>query len=297
MTTALTEKPAADLSVIEQVLMQGDLAPLKPAERVAYYDKVCETLGLNKYTKPFEYIILNGKLRLYATRDCTDQLRKRDKISVRGITTQQVGDVYIVTAVVETPEGRTDTSTGAVPLKGKVGDDLANALMKAETKAKRRATLSICGLGWLDETELETIKDKPARDTRSLREKVGVTVNVSQPEPAAPIHVEATPEHRALPDQSKSPLLYPFGKCKGQSITDVPDESLQYWMDRIEKDLADQAKKNFWAKGRKNLDELQVEMDRRVKEAFPESENPSAFATQEEFNDHMEPPAEDLTLQ
>jgi hypothetical protein len=34
---------------------------------------------------------------------------------------------------------------------------LANALMKAETKAKRRVTLSIAGLGWLDETELETI--------------------------------------------------------------------------------------------------------------------------------------------
>ena len=36
---------------------------------------------------------------------------------------------------------------------------LANAIMKAETKAKRRVTLSICGLGMLDETELETIKD------------------------------------------------------------------------------------------------------------------------------------------
>ena len=29
--------------------------------------------------------------------------------------------------------------------------------MKAETKAKRRATLSICGLGLLDESEVETI--------------------------------------------------------------------------------------------------------------------------------------------
>jgi hypothetical protein len=37
------------------------------------------------------------------------------------------------------------------------GDALANALMKCETKAKRRVTLSLAGLGWLDETELETI--------------------------------------------------------------------------------------------------------------------------------------------
>ena len=37
------------------------------------------------------------------------------------------------------------------------GDALANALMKCETKAKRRVTLSIAGLGWLDEIELATI--------------------------------------------------------------------------------------------------------------------------------------------
>jgi hypothetical protein len=39
------------------------------------------------------------------------------------------------------------------------GDALANALMKAETKAKRRVTLSLAGLGWLDETEIASIPD------------------------------------------------------------------------------------------------------------------------------------------
>ena len=150
--------------------------------------------------------------------------------------------------------------------------------------------------------EMDQATERPARDTRSLREKVGVGVKV---EPVSPVTLaeEAlqeqalTPERPALPDQSKSPLLYPFGQCKGQSITDVPDESLQYWMSRIEKDLADPTKKKFWGKSRGELGQLQDEMDRRVKEAFPESENPSAFATEQEFNDHMEPPAEDLTLQ
>jgi len=41
--------------------------------------------------------------------------------------------------------------------------NLANAQMKAVTKGKRRLTLSLCGLGWLDETEVETIPTaKPA---------------------------------------------------------------------------------------------------------------------------------------
>nr|MBA2706681.1 hypothetical protein [Gemmatimonadaceae bacterium] len=46
---------------------------------------------------------------------------------------------------------------GVVTMGALKGDALANALMKAVTKAKRRVTFSICGLGTLDETELETI--------------------------------------------------------------------------------------------------------------------------------------------
>jgi hypothetical protein len=68
-----------------------------------------------------------------------------------------MGDIYVVTARAKDRTGREDESTGAVPLGNLKGDALANALMKAETKAKRRVTLSIAGLGWLDETELETI--------------------------------------------------------------------------------------------------------------------------------------------
>ena len=43
--------------------------------------------------------------------------------------------------------------------KGDMRGDMANAQMKAVTKAKRRLTLSMCGLGWLDETEVQTIPD------------------------------------------------------------------------------------------------------------------------------------------
>ena len=62
-------------------------------------------------------------------------------------------------------------STGAVPIAGLKGEEFANALMKAETKAKRRATLSICGLGVLDETEVETITDEPLNAARSANQQ------------------------------------------------------------------------------------------------------------------------------
>ena len=62
----------------------------------------------------------------------------------------------MVTAKATTKEGRIDASTGAVAIESLKGEARANAMMKAETKAKRRVTLSICGLGLMDETEVET---------------------------------------------------------------------------------------------------------------------------------------------
>lgn len=144
---------------LESVLIQGDLAHLKPEERVMYYKNVCQSVGLNPLTKPFDYITLNGKLTLYAKKDATDQLRNRDGVSITALDSKTVNDIYLVTAHASRADGRTDASTGAVNIAGLKGDALANALMKAETKAKRRVTLSICGLGLLDETEIETIRD------------------------------------------------------------------------------------------------------------------------------------------
>ncbi len=145
------------LALIEQVVIQGDLAKLSSQQRVTYYREVCESVGLNPLTKPFQYITLNGRLVLYATKDCTDQLRKRDGIAVVIQSTERVDDLYVVRARASTPDGRSDEEVGAVSVAGLRGEALANAMMKATTKAKRRVTLSICGLGMTDETETETI--------------------------------------------------------------------------------------------------------------------------------------------
>ncbi|HGQ6563042.1 TPA: hypothetical protein ACL01D_001852 [Campylobacter jejuni subsp. jejuni] len=144
----------------ELALVKGDLSKLSDVERASYVKNLCESLGLNMLTKPFEYIVLNGKLTLYANKSATDQLRQIRKVSITKTEVAQVGDIYMVTAYAATPDGRTDCDTGALNIKNLGGDNLANAIMKAITKAKRRVTLSICGLGMLDESELETIKEK-----------------------------------------------------------------------------------------------------------------------------------------
>lgn len=142
---------------IENVLIGGDLSRLTPEHRLAYYKSVCESVGLNPLTKPFDYLTLNSKMVLYAKRDATDQLRKIHGVSIHITGREMIEGVYIVTASATDKTGRTDESTGAVSIGSLKGDALANATMKAETKAKRRVTLSICGLGILDETEIDTI--------------------------------------------------------------------------------------------------------------------------------------------
>ena len=154
---ALIHSSASAGEIMESVIVRGDLAKLQPEERAKYYSTVCQSIGLNPLTKPFEYITLNGKLTLYARKDATDQLRSLRGVSVVIVSRERVEDVYVVTARATTTDGRSDESIGAVAIGNAKGEALANALMKAETKAKRRVTLSICGLGMLDETEVESI--------------------------------------------------------------------------------------------------------------------------------------------
>jgi hypothetical protein len=149
--------PQVSAEILEQVVIAGDLSGLSAAQRLSYYQALCRSLGLNPLSKPFEYLTLNGKLRLYALRDCADQLRRLHGISIVITSRERLGELYLVTARATDRHGRTDESLGAVALGSLKGDALANALMKAETKAKRRVTLSLAGLGWLDETEMASI--------------------------------------------------------------------------------------------------------------------------------------------
>ena len=190
------EQPLPD--AIKQALMHGDLSELTPEQQLLLYHQTCVSLGLNPLTNPFHYLWLKGegdkkRLVLYATKGCADQLR-----NIHGITEQIVSRVIedglcIVTARSSDASGRYDEDLGIVPVAKEVGDwkistggkryfqgegiftkfdgeILANAIKKAITQAKRRSTLSFCGLGMLDESEIEGIpgavtQDPPTRDT------------------------------------------------------------------------------------------------------------------------------------
>jgi hypothetical protein len=61
-TNALVRRePPSVAEAIEKVLIGGDLAPLKVEERIDYYKKVCQSLGLNPLTRPFDYSVFDGR--------------------------------------------------------------------------------------------------------------------------------------------------------------------------------------------------------------------------------------------
>lgn len=157
LTTADPDQAAAAL---EHILATGDLARLSPKQRVAHYLHLCRSLGLNSVSRPFDWLMLDGKLVLYPNKSCAEQLRRQHHISVRVTRKETCGDrteepMFVVEVEGSSPDGRTDFATKYVPLTGVnregqryrlAGRELANAYHKAETGAKRRLVLSMVGL-------------------------------------------------------------------------------------------------------------------------------------------------------
>lgn len=153
---ARADMSATDSKMLEAVVVGGDLSRLNPQQRLSWYQMRCNAAGLDPFTQPFEYITLQGKLTLYAKKGAADQIASNRQLSTQ-IISKEINDYISVQVRVSDPSGRFTEDMGMVPTPAQKGDNYANAVLKAVSKAKRRAILSHCGLGMLDETEVETI--------------------------------------------------------------------------------------------------------------------------------------------
>jgi len=124
----VTKIDTIDPQIIEQLLAVNDLSVLTSAQRVKLIKMLCESLGLNPLTRPLQFVEFKSadgdgnseakkKLSIYATKECTEQLRKIHGVSVEDLKREVVENICIVTAYVQDKTGRKDTSTGAVPLE------------------------------------------------------------------------------------------------------------------------------------------------------------------------------------
>ena len=155
VTSAIAQSEAA--SLFTTLVLNSDLSKLSEPQRVEYYKIVCERAGLDPMAKPFDLLMLNGRMVLYANKTTTAQLTANHRLTVSIVLKEVIGNILCVTARATKPNGASTEDVGAVNIANLQGDAAANAHMKAITKAKRRAVLSVCGLGMLEETEIEIL--------------------------------------------------------------------------------------------------------------------------------------------
>lgn len=191
-----TRKPTVDTEALYSTIVDGDLSKLKPHERLHYYRALCESLGLNPLTKPLGfYKMKDGKVVLYAGKECAAQLARLHNVSVKLDKVQIFAEQKFImqSATATNPSGRQVDDVGAMALSPQAtGDAAAEQYMKLATKAKRRAILSFCGLGALDESELGNLGGKEVTgdylagsDVSEARVEKPVAVHAQAPAPAS----------------------------------------------------------------------------------------------------------------
>jgi len=149
-------------------ILEGDMAKMTKEQRLLYYREYCERLGLNPLSKPFGFFEMQstkGKvLTIYALKEASNQLARRDRVSIEIRSVEYVAGANLMEVSVRasTPDGRFTDEVGCIGYAADLlkGDLAANQRMKGITKAKRRAILAHCGLGVMDETEVETLKGR-----------------------------------------------------------------------------------------------------------------------------------------
>ena len=235
VTKSMTTK--TNMQSLERILIHGDLSPMDETQRLQYVKAVCKAIGVSILFRPFDYIKMQGKTVLYANRACAEQLRMLHGISITVTRSEHTAGLCIVTAKATDKKGRTDEAIGAVNIKGLVGEALANAIMKAETKAKRRVTLSIAGLGMLDEVEAKQVAER--------EEKIATDIAIEETQAV----LAETTERPEFENEQVAPSVVPptpleytlktMRGAKGKPISQVPVKKLKEWLGYYDKMMGD----------------------------------------------------------
>lgn len=171
-----TKEPLSELpEEITLILINsnGNCGALNPQQKVIYYNWFCKNVGLEPASLPFQFLKdKTGREKLYCDRGGCAQLNKLYCVSHTDLGRKFEGNVLCVYMRASLPDGRHEDSLGAVNTKNLDGEMLSNAFMRAETKAKRRSTLDLLGLGMLDEEEVESLNGVVRLDNFQLPEVV-----------------------------------------------------------------------------------------------------------------------------
>ncbi len=201
---------------VKELVVTGELSKLTEDQRIQHYLQVCTSLGLDYRIHPLEYLWVDDpkggrRLILYVLRAGSDALRVQNGIDIIDLIETTADGIVSYKVKAKDKHGRTDMSIGAVSVQGKNTHDRANAMMAAETKAKRRVTLALSGCGLLDESEVADMLLK----IRSVDAGVGVT---AAPVYEAPAKISEAPAKEVTPAK---PDIFPDATSTSELITPV----------------------------------------------------------------------------
>lgn len=233
--TNLTVQDQGDLvTAVGKLVLQGDLSSLSESDRVTFYHAYCESMGLNPVTQPLAYIKVQGTTKLYPKKEAAEQLRMMHGVNFpQGPNLSFQDDLVIVTQVA-THGDRQDADVGIVSLAKLQGEARANAIMKAITKAKRRVTLSILGLGFFNQYE-----DSSATTVVSAETEQPKALNSADPQPISEARrrrlFAIAGEHGLSTEALK---LWLFEQFNLQSTKDIPEDVYDAICDAITPEMA-----------------------------------------------------------
>lgn len=202
---------------MEGIVVTGELIHLTQEERVKFYLQMCHSMGVDYRQRPlqyFEQIDRNGRrnLILYALRNCATQLSATRGLIV-GVEDQNPSLANGVSIFKATVSGgtRSDQAVGAVSVDGLKGKELADAIMAAQTKAKRRGILDFTGSALPDESEIEGMHG-------SVVELSVTELSNYAPPPAAP-EASNAPASEVL-DKAVEKVAAELGAAAGNTMRD-----------------------------------------------------------------------------
>jgi hypothetical protein len=162
-----------DETLLAKIVQSGNLAYLSESDRLVYYFSYCRQLKLNPLSRPFDYISEGEgdklKISLYPNTIAASQLRDSRNVSTRIVREEILLDGEVYSVLVEARMGdRTEEATGKVGVKldeynkPLSGEAKAKLMKKAESQARRRATLAIVGLDAMgDGDRIAPVSDMP----------------------------------------------------------------------------------------------------------------------------------------
>lgn len=217
------------------LVTSGDCARLTAEQKLNYYKARCDAAGLDPRCQPFEFITFQGRQILYARKECSNQLASKHGVICEILT--QVTEEGIRTVVVrsKTKDGRQTDEIGCVTVANLKGNDLCNALMKAVTKAKRRAILSICGLGLIDELEVDTLPGVRVSGTHKI--EGGDTIDYTSEDdyelvtPSKPVDIAVQPdpeiEIQEMPTTWQDVVCHVKSTVEGKKLGEIEEATLE----------------------------------------------------------------------